>query len=176
VRTLNLVVLGAWLLAACSPAAHIDKSQDFTAVPATETILVLPVESIMCPADASEAFFDHLVDQLNQRGAADGYTFAILKQDPASLPEQVLAHRVYASAEIYGCLEEVGCCTGEVTMTMRVDLFQPGISTPTLSLRYPSERFFDLERTPSAEARTLLARKTAERAAADLIDALRGGN
>jgi len=176
VRTLIIVALGISLLSACSPSARIDKASTFVPVPAEDTILVLPVESIMCPADVSEAFFDRLVDELNRLGSAHGYSFAILKQDPASLPSRALDRKVYLSGEIYGCLEDFGCCSGEVTMTVRLELFQPGVDTPTLSQRYPVERFFDLEQTTPDAARTLLARQTADQAASDLIEAFLGGH
>jgi len=162
------------LLTACSAAPSIEKASSFAPVPPEKPILVLPVVSIMCPEDVSSAFFDHLIDQLNQLGAARGYFFAILKQDPTTLPPEALAQRTYATGEIYGCLEEVGCCNGEVTMTMRLELHQPGQSEATLRLRYPAERFFDLEAATPQQTRTSLARATAEQAAADLFKTLQG--
>jgi len=174
-RTLT-TILGLLLLSACSPAVSIDTSDSFTPVTAGQPILVMPVSSIMCPQDVSETFFDHLISHLNRIGSPYGYSFVILKQDPASLPPAALATRTYATGEIYGCLEETGCCSGEIVMTVRLDLFQPDHDEPTLRMRYPAERFFDLEAATPPQARTSLAADTAEQVANDLITALRTAN
>lgn len=160
------------LLAACSPKASIDKSEIFIPAPTDQVLLVLPVTSIMCPQDVSETFFDHLIDRLNQLGAPYGYLFSILKQNRKDLPEGSLDDRYFATGEIYGCLEDVGASSGEVIMTMRIELYQPGLNEPTLLLRYPVEKFFDLEVMTPPMARQTLAYDTAEQAANDLIEAL----
>jgi len=174
-RTLT-TLLCLLLLTACSPAVSIDTSDTFAPVTPEQPILVMPVASIMCPEDVSEAFFDRLITHLNRLGSPSGYSFLILKQDPESLPPETLAMRTYATGEIYGCLEETGCCSGEVLMTMRLELFQPGQSEPTLRMRYPAEKFFDLEAATPKQARTDLASQTAEQVAEDLIEALKKTN
>lgn len=164
------------LLAGCGPKATIVKSPIFIPAPSDQVILVLPVTSIMCPQDVSETFFDHLIDRLNQLGAPYGYLFSILKQSREDLPEGALDDRYYATGEIYGCLEDIGATTAEVLMTMRIELYQPWLNEPTLRLRYPVERFYELEVATPPEARQSLAYDTAEQAANDLIEALQSSN
>ncbi|PLY02121.1 MAG: hypothetical protein C0624_09330 [Desulfuromonas sp.] len=174
--TKRWAVLLTLLLSACGSAVSIDTSDSFAPVPTAQPILVMPVTPIMCPEEVSEAFFDRLITRLNSLGEPHGYTFVILKQAPTSLPPESLATRTYATGELFGCLEETGCCSGEITMTMRLDLFQPGNSEPTLRMRYPVERFFDLETATPRQAHTSLAADTAEKAATDLIEALHKTN
>ena len=157
---------------ACAPSPSIDRAQTFSQVSTEQPVLVLPVTSIMCPQDVGETFFDTLVDRLNTQGRVHNLKFVILKQDPETLPENALQNRTYATGEIFGCLEDVGCCSGEITFTIRLDLFQPGSQEPVLRMRYPVERFFDLEAASPEMARVKLARETAAQAASDLIRAL----
>lgn len=171
-----MTVLCFLLLNACSPSVTIDKASTFTPSDLDKPILVMPVVSIMCPADVSEAFFDRLITRLNRLGSAHGLSFVILKQDPASLPPETLNERTYVTGEIFGCLEDSGCCSGEVMMTMLLELFQPGQAEPSLRMRYPAERFYDLAAATPQQARTALAGETATQVAADLIEVLRAAN
>ncbi len=170
--TLTLV-LGLLLLGGCSQKVSIEKSAAFAPAVLQEPVLVMPVTPIMCSPDVSEAFFDRLIQRLNALGGEAGYRFVILKRDPSLVPPEKLAGRTYVTGEIFGCLEDTGCCSGEVMMSMRLELFQPGHAEPVLRMRYPAERFFDLEAMSPARARTSLAAETAEQAAADLVSALR---
>jgi len=160
-RTVLTFALALLMLGACSPSATIEKSTSLNPNTVREPVLVMPVVSIMCPQDVSEAFFDRLIQQLNTLGAQEGLRFVILKQDPASLPPEKLAARTYVTGEIFGCLEDSGCCSGEVMMSMRLELFQPGQEEAVLRMRYPAESFFDLEATTLQQARTSLAAETA---------------
>ena len=170
-RNRYLLMLALLFVGACAPKASIEKSAAFAPTPSQQPVLVMPVASIMCPQDVSETFFDRLIQQLN--GSAAGYRFVILKQDPASLPPEKLAERSYLTGEIFGCLEDTGCCSGEIIMTIRLELFQPGQEEAVLRLRYPAEPFFDPQAMNPVQARISLAAEMAERAAADLLSALR---
>ena len=97
----------------------------------------------MVPQEIQEGVFDRFVDALNEQGATSGYEFVILKEDIDSIDPAKLAGRSYLTGEIYGYVEESGCCSTSMRLKSRARFFQPGQTEPTLELSYPKEVFFE---------------------------------
>ncbi|MBW6510882.1 MAG: hypothetical protein K0A93_02025 [Desulfuromonadaceae bacterium] len=131
------------LLAGCAGSGpQIKKSVKFSE-PAEKILYVVPFSTIMVPLDVEESVFDQFVDMLNAQGSGSGYKFVILKQDLDTIDRAELAEYYYLTGEIYGYVEESGCCSTNMRLKSRVQLFQPGQVEPTLQLSYPRETFFE---------------------------------
>lgn len=131
-------------------------------------VYVIPFQSIMVPAAVEELVFDRIVDRLNEQGAPLGLRFVIVK-DAEGDPR--LQEQPRISGELFGYLEEAGCCYTEIRLRSRVRLHRPGGETPQV-IDYPREAFFQNDFSTIKAERLKLAEETAATLAARLLKAL----
>lgn len=172
-RTIVTLLLCTLLSACAVSGLHSDKSAAFTR-PADKMLYVLPFLTIMVPAEVEEGVFDRFVDVLNAQGASSGYEFVILKEDIDTIDPAELASRNYLTGEIYGYVEESGCCSTSMRLKSRARLFQPGQSEPTLELAYPKEVFFEHDYSSIDSERRKLAADISTALAEAVLTALTG--
>lgn len=137
-----VLAVGGVMFGCVTSDPELHKSAEFSK-PADRLLYVVPFLTIMVPAEVEAGVFDHFVDALNEQGAASGYEFVILKEDIETIDPEQLAGRTYLTGEIYGYVEESGCCSTSMRLKSRARLFQPGQTAPTLELSYPKEVFFE---------------------------------
>jgi len=160
------------LLLACTVAPRVQQATTF-AVPAEHrTIYVVPFVTVMVPLEVEEGIFDRFVDALNA-GDSSGHEFVILKEEAAVGDSAWLAQQAYLTGEIFGYVEDRGCCSTVIRLKSRLELHQPGAEAPTLRIDYPREAFFDHDRSTVEEERRRLSDDIASTLARRLLDALR---
>ncbi len=171
-----LPLLLSLLVAACAgPGVTVEKKTGFAPRPEQDIIYIVPFRTVMVPAGVAEPLFDGFVDELNRRGeklGGDGYAFVILKEDLAQIDPEWLAAHYYVSGDVYGYVEDSGCCSTEMQISARLELFQPEMAEPTLTLHYPDGLYFDHDRASLVQKRRELAQRVAGKMAAGFWDAL----
>ena len=175
----SLLTLALALLLAAPAAAEVRvQKRDVYAQPPSETIIyVLPFLTVMVPDEVATPLFDRFVDELNSWGASlpgASYEFVILKGGREEIPPEWLAGNTYLTGEIYGYVEDSGCCATDITLNNRIQLFQPHSDAPTLVLQNPAERFFGHDRSSLSVERGKLANQVGSELATRLLQELVG--
>ncbi len=140
-----------------------------------QTIYVVPFTTIMVPLPVAEAVFDQFVETLNQTGPSVGYEFIILKDDFERVDPAWLRKATYVTGEIFGYVEESGCCSTDIRSKSRLALYRPGASEPKLRHEYPAKAFFDHDYSTLDAERKKLAERISHDLSSQLIKALGGG-
>lgn len=140
-----------------------------------QTIYLVPFTTIMVPLPVAEAVFDQFVETLNENGAATGYEFVILKDDLERVDPIWLRKATYVTGEIFGYVEESGCCSTDIRSKSRLALYRPGSSEPKLRHEYPAKAFFDHDYSTIDVERKKLAQRISLDLSSQLLKALGGG-
>jgi hypothetical protein len=140
-----------------------------------QTIYLVPFTTIMVPPAVAEAVFDRFVETLNDRGVAAGYEFVILKDDLDRVDPAWLRKATYVTGEIFGYVEESGCCSTDIRSKSRLALYRPGSSEPKLRHEYPAQTFFDHDYSTLGAERQKLAERISRNLSDQLLKALVGG-
>ncbi len=166
------------LLAAPSAAAVRVQKSDLYARPADGGVIyVLPFLTVMVPDEVTGPLFDRFVDELNSWGASlpgVAYEFIILKQGRERVPAEWLAEKTYVTGEVFGYVEDSGCCATDISLNSRIQLFQPHSDAPTLILQNPEKVFFDHDRSDLPVERGKLANRAGSELAIELLQVLVG--
>jgi hypothetical protein len=126
----------------------------------------------MTPTAIQEGIFDQFIDILNERGAANGYEFVILKQGVDGVDRGWLRQQHYVTGEIFGYIEDSGCCSTAIRIKSRVRLFQPENEVAVLKIDYPREIIFDHDLSNIEIERRKLAEDIAASLAASLLSSI----
>lgn len=140
-----------------------------------QTIYLVPFTTIMVPAPVAETIFDQFVETLNQRGGPAGYEFVILKDELERVDPTWLRKATYVTGEIFGYVEESGCCSTDIRSKSRLALYRPGSSEPKLRHEYPAKAFFDHDYSTLDAERKKLAERISLDLSSRLLQALAGG-
>lgn len=140
-----------------------------------QIVYLVPFTTVMVPMPVAEAVFDQFVETLNESGPAAGYVFVILKDDLERVDPAWLRKATYVTGEIFGYVEESGCCSTDIRTKSRLALYRPGSSEPKLSHEYPAKAFFDHDYSNLAAERKKLAERISQDLSGRLIQALGGG-
>jgi len=143
VRRGILLLLLLLLFGCASPPLKEVREPGFSARPEKKTLYVMPFLSVMVPEDVEEGVFDQFVDALNESDARGDYEFVILKGGEESVDADWLSEQNYLTGEIFGYVEDSGCCTTLIRLKSRIRFYQSGHADPTLTLEYPREIFFE---------------------------------
>lgn len=169
-----LALLFTLLCGCASPSPTLRKEASFAPRPEREVLFVAPFTTIMVPAEVEEGVFDLFVDALNSAAGEGVPEFVILKGGLDGVDPQWLGDQHYLTGEIFGYVEESGCCSTAIRLKSRVQLHQPGSDVPTLHLEYPREIFFDHDFSTVEVERRKLTEDIASTLARRLLDALAG--
>lgn len=140
-----------------------------------ETIYLVPFTTIMVPQPVAEAVFDQFVETLNENGGPSGYQFVILKDELERVDPTWLRKATYVTGEIFGYVEESGCCSTDIRSKSRLALYRPGVSEPKMRHEYPAKAFFDHDYSTLDAERKKLAERISLDLSRQLLKALRGG-
>jgi len=168
----NLLFLVVLFLTGCTSSPVVRRDVAFTPPPAKETIYVIPFTTIMVPVAIEEGIFDLFVDTLNAGGQFLEYDFVILKEGLSRVDPQWLSEHNYVTGDIFGYVEESGCCSTVIRLKSRLQFHQTGKEEPTLSVDYPRETFFEHDYSNVEVERQKLADDVARTLATRLLDAL----
>lgn len=168
-----LVFLLLLIAAGCS-GVTVQRQAALPTVPENETFYVVPFVNTLVPQTISESVFNDFVDALNDsRPIAGVKLYIILKDDLATMNQEWLARQVYLTGDIWSYQENSGCCSTELKIKARLNLFQSGAKTPALTITIPQERFFEHDRSTLAKERDLLARSLSSEMYLQLVNALK---
>lgn len=140
-----------------------------------ETIYLVPFTTIMVPQPVAEAVFDQFVETLNENGGPAGYQFVILKDELEQVDPTWLRKATYVTGEIFGYVEESGCCSTDIRSKSRLALYRPGASEPKMRHEYPAKAFFDHDYSTIEAERKKLAERISLDLSRQLLKALGGG-
>ncbi|HEY6838309.1 MAG TPA: hypothetical protein VI389_06180 [Geobacteraceae bacterium] len=173
-RTLcRSLLLALVLLAGCASPGKTTIDSAFNPTPEQGVVYVAPFVTTLVPAPFGDTFFNTFVDDLNANRDDTGVRwFYILKEDPRAVDPAWLAKQVYTTGEVWGYVEDVGCCSAELRVKARLRLFEAGKTQPVAEFYLPLEAFFDLDRTTVEAERDKLALRLADEMAAKLLDTL----
>ena len=142
-------------------------------VPEPGVIYVIPFAAVMVPNDFNAMFFDQFVDLLNQGGEDLGLQFVILKEDLQRVDPEWLAVRQYVTGEIYGYVEDSGCCSTDLRTKARLIYHRPKQELPAFRYEYPVRIFFEHDRSTIAVERAKVAEEIAANLSSELLTVLR---
>lgn len=170
---LTVALLATLLLAACSAAP---KTKDYFPLdPQLErgAVYIVPFDATLVPADFGAPIFNQFVDILNARRQQTRVgRFVILKEDLKEVEPAWLIKQVYISGDIWGYLENSGCCSTEMRVKSRISLYEPGRNAPTFEVFVPVDSYFEHDRQDIAVAKARLGKKLAEALAEAVIKKL----
>ncbi len=161
------------LLCSCaSPKQKIWKEPEFTAPEAADALYIVPFASVLAPIDASEQIFDRFVDNLIRQQQSLDTQVVILKKELKELDSWWLKQQSYVTGEIFGYVEERGCCSTSIRLKARIELYVPQDETPSLRIEFPRETFFDHDYGEFHQERDLLLENLADDMSAQLLQTL----
>jgi len=171
-RHLNIKIFGALLLFMLT-VAPLSKATD----PASEinfpaTLYIVPFLNVMTPPTVSSRLFDTYIDELMATGESYGMTIRILKRDIDQVDREWLAKQHFITGELFGYVEDSGCCSTEINAKVRTYLYRPGSIDPAGEIVVPGDIFFDHDLSTLEAGRIKLAdrmgRNLAQQLFADL--------
>lgn len=134
-----------------------------------ESVYIIPFDATLVPADFGEPIFNEFVDYLNsKRRHTKVNRFVILKEELKEVEPAWLIKQTYISGDIWGYLQNSGCCSTDLKAKSRIYLYEPGKNLPSVEVFVPVEDFFDHDRSTLPAARSRLGKKLAH-ALADAI-------
>ena len=135
-------------------------------------IYVVPFQALMVPAEVHERIFDQFVDVLNERGAAQGLKFVILKQGLERVSPEWLAARKHVQGEVFGYVEESGCCSTDLRTKARLTYYRANQPEPSFKFEYPIRKMFEHDQSTLPVERQKLADQVAEVLIEEMLRAL----
>ena len=157
-----LLISLALLLAGCIQTPSIRRDHGFNPAQARETIYIVPFDATLVPPDFGEPLFNEFVDILNdQRRTTKVGRFVILKEDLKDVEPSWLIKQTYLSGDVWGFVEDAGCCSSELKVKSRLYVYDQGRNEPVLEIYLPVEDFFEYDRTTLDEAKRRLSKKLA---------------
>lgn len=173
VRVLPGILLAALFLTACTAAPKIRNYGGLDPRQERETIYVIPFDTTLVPPDVGEPIFNEFVDRLNiQRKNTRVAKFLILKEELKEVEPAWLVKQTYISGDIWGYVENSGCCSTEMKVKSRLYLYEPGKNEPSLEVFVPEADFFEHDRLSIAAAKARMGKKLAHGLADAIINKL----
>lgn len=135
-------------------------------------VYVVPFITLMVPDAVRERIFDQFVDKLNETGANRKLRFVILKEPLEKIDREWLDARKYVYGEVFGYVEDSGCCSTDLRAKARLTYYRAHHPEPTLRYEFPIRTFFEHNQTSIDVERTRLADQIANALVAELTKAL----
>jgi hypothetical protein len=134
---------------------------------------VMPFVTTLVPAKFAETTFNTFVDDLNDHLEGTGIQwFYIIKEDPQDVAPSWLLKQLYVTGEVWGYVEEAGCCSAELRVKARLRLHEEGVKDAVAELYFPMESFFEFDRTTFEAERERFAKRLADTMASQLLPLL----
>lgn len=173
VRNMAGVLLAILLLAACTAASKVRNYGGLDPRQERETVYVIPFDTTLVPPDVGEPVFNEFVDRLNaQRKTTRVAKFLILKEELKEVEPAWLVKQTYISGDIWGYVENSGCCSTEMKVKSRLYLYEAGKNEPSLEVFVPETDFFEHDRLSITAAKARMGKKLAHSLADAIIKKL----
>lgn len=157
-RILLLLSIALLFLAGCASGPSVAISPAFNPLPEDNIVYIVPFSQSLVPEEFGNAVFDDFVDDLNKnRSRTDVKWYYILKEELKDIDPAWLTRQVYITGELWGYIENSGCCSTELRAKARLRLFEMEQSAATLEMTFPAENFFEHDRSTLAAARQKMA-------------------
>lgn len=140
--------------------------------PEPEIVYVVPFITLMVPDAVQERIFDQFVDKLNASGANRRLRFVILKEPLEKIDREWLDARKYVFGEIFGYVEDSGCCSTDLRAKARLTYYRAHHPDPSLRYEFPIRTFFEHNQTTIEVERNRIADQIANALVAELTKAL----
>lgn len=175
-KSVGLVTLGLMVFLLLSACASSPKTRSFGVLDPSlerEVLYLVPFDATLVPSDFGEPVFNQFVDLLNARHKQTRVgRFVILKEELKEVEPAWLVKQNYVSGDIWGYVENSGCCSTDMKVKSRIYLYEPGKNTPTFEVFVPVESFFEHDRLDVATAKARMGNKLAKELADAIIDKL----
>jgi hypothetical protein len=147
-RLLYFLLLTTFL-AACStvPPSRVERSIDLHRPEEGTILYFVPLQPVLAPLELSSDLFNQIVDGFDGAAAGSGLSALILKRDLASIDSVWLGQQYYVTGSVFAYSEDSGCCSTEIKLNTRLQLYQPGTPTPVLRIDLPYRILFDHDRS-----------------------------
>lgn len=161
------------LLAGCAKRPGIKVISTLTPPGETEFAYVVPFVTTLVPESFGEPAFNEFVDTLNaNRGKTPVKTFLILKEELKEVDPAWLEKQLYITGEVWSYIENSGCCSTELRVKGRVQIFEPGRKSPAAEIFVPLDSFFEHDASKLSVERDKLSKRLARELADQTIKAL----
>lgn len=168
VRFVLLLAVAA-LLAACGTGTKTRRYSVIDPKQPRETVYIIPFDATLVPPEFGDPIFNEFVDYLNSRRKQTRVgRFVILKEELKEIEPAWLIKQTYVSGDVWGYIENSGCCSTDIKVKSRIYLYEPGTSQPSSETFIPAEEFFEHDRTNVATAKARLGKRLAH----DLANAI----
>ncbi len=137
-----------------------------------ETLYVIPFLNVMVPPEVSSHLFDSFIDEMMKSGIEVGIKVRILKQNIDAIDKSWLARQHFVNGEVFGYLEDSGCCSTELEAKARIYRYEPGVIEPAAEIVVPAEVFFDHDVSTLDKERARLGNRMAAKLAGKLAEQL----
>lgn len=148
-KRLIYLLLIATFLAGCAatPSFRVERTVDLHR-PEGETILYfVPFLSILAPDEVTSALFNRMVDDFDGAAAGSGLSAQILQRELSSIDKAWLSQQYYVTGEVFAYRQDSGCCSTEIKLNTRLQLYQPGAPYPVVRILLPYRILFDHDRS-----------------------------
>lgn len=127
-----------------------------------EVLYILPFDATLVPPDFGEPIFNQFVDILNSRRKQTKVgRFAILKEELKEVEPSWLMKQSYISGDVWGYVQNSGCCSTDMRVKSRIYLYEQGKNIPTFEISVPGHYYFDHDRNNIGVAKSRLGKKLA---------------
>jgi len=133
------------------------------------TLYIIPFLNVMIPTEVSSVLFDTFIDEMIAVTESRGTAIRILKQDIDTVDREWLAQQVFVTGEVFGYVEEAGCCSTQINAKVRAYLYRPGSVEPDVEIVVPGDVFFDHDLSALDKERARLASRMASRLAERIL-------
>lgn len=173
VRAMAGALFAALFLTACTAAPKVRYFGGLDPRQEREAVYVIPFDTTLVPADVGEPVFNEFVDRLNaQRKNTRVAKFLILKEELKEVEPAWLVKQTYISGDIWGYVENSGCCSTEMKVKSRLYMYEPGKNEPSLEVFVPETDFFEHGRLSISAAKARMGNKLAHGLADAIIKKL----
>lgn len=147
-RLLYFLLLTTFL-AACSttPAYRVERTVDLQRPEEGTILYFVPFLPVLAPEELTSNLFNQIVDGFDGAAAGSGLSALILKREVTSVDSAWLGQQYYVTGSVFAYGQDSGCCSTEIKLSTRLQLYQPGTPHPVLRIDLPYRILFDHDRS-----------------------------
>ena len=147
-RLLYFLILTTFL-AGCSttPAYRIERTVDLQRPEEGTILYFVPFQPVLAPEELTSNLFNQLVDGFDGAAAGSGLSALILKQEVTTVDNAWLGQQYYVTGSVFAYGQDSGCCSTEIKLSTRLQLYQPHTPYPVLRIDLPYRILFDHDRS-----------------------------
>lgn len=147
-RLLCCLLLTAFL-AGCTatPPYQVERTVDLHRPDGEAILYFVPFQPVLAPDDLTSNLFNRLVDDFDGAAAGSGLSALILKRQLTDIDSAWLGQQYYVIGNVFAYGQDSGCCSTEIKINTRVQLYQPGTPYPVVRIDLPYRILFDHDRS-----------------------------